>query len=299
MTLEAAGELPPTIPVANKKPCGVPYTPLLGDKAFAGWPLKELNREDRCHTCGGETEAGGLVQCDGCELSFHRRCLAATVVPQRRGPWYCQLCKFKYSEAGLTDLTLDDPLLRYLAIGEVPPDAGVRERVERAAQYVEMDGMGIIWLKATKNMPSRCIPPIGRRERIAKRAFREGVFPSGDRLYEVLRIQYFWTGMRADCRSLAATSLVRQMESAKFLSPPYLFPTSKGTRPFMVWSVDSVPKMKPRAPHGGDCIVIAICVFSKWVEIGAPPSLQSKDTADWFYQEVVCRYGCPYAVRTD
>lgn len=49
--------------------------------------------------------------------------------------------------------------------------------------------------------------------------------------------------MKADCRSLAKTNLIRQMEGAKFLSPPYLFPISKGTRPFMVWSVDSIPKM--------------------------------------------------------
>ena len=115
----------------------------------------------------------------------------------------------------------------------------------------------------------------------------------------MLRVNYFWAGMKADCRALAMDSLVRQMEAAKFQDPPYLFPVSKGTRPFMVWSVDSMPKMKPTAPHGGSAIVIAVCVFSKWVELGVPPSLESRHTADWFYQDVISRYGCPYAVRTD
>jgi hypothetical protein len=89
--------------------------------------------------------------------------------------------------------------------------------------------------------------------------------------------------MKADCRSLAYTSLARQIERAKFPQPPYLFPISKGSRPFMVWSIDSIPKLKPSAPHGGDSLVVAVCVFSKWVEIGAPPQLKSRHVADWFY----------------
>ena len=39
--------------------------------------------------------------------------------------------------------------------------------------------------------------------------------------------------------------------------------------------------------------------FSRWIEIGALPSLNSHEVAKWFHNEIVCRYGLPLIVRSD
>ena len=54
-----------------------------------------------------------------------------------------------------------------------------------------------------------------------------------------------------------------------------------------------------QAPGGATDVVVGVCVFSKWVELGVLPDRTSRCVAEWFYQEVICRFGCPAAVRTD
>lgn len=59
--------------------------------------------------------------------------------------------------------------------------------------------------------------------------------------------------------------------------------------------MDSIPNL---AGHRG-LLVVAVDCFSKWVEIGVTKSHSAKETWEWFYSNVICRYGVPYVVRTD
>ena len=52
------------------------------------------------------------------------------------------------------------------------------------------------------------------------------------------------------------------------------------------------------ARNGLDAVIVAICVFSKWVE-AKMIQLNSLNTAKFLHEEIVCRYGMPMAVRTD
>jgi hypothetical protein len=54
-------------------------------------------------------------------------------VPQWPGPWHCPLCRKALRQSGLRDLTLDDPLLRHLATGELPEDEMAARRVLRSS----------------------------------------------------------------------------------------------------------------------------------------------------------------------
>ena len=42
--------------------------------------------------------------------------------------------------------------------------------------------------------------------------------------------------------------------------------------------------------------MVYIDLFSRWIEIGALPSLNSHEVAKWFFNEIVCRYGLPLIV---
>ena len=52
------------------------------------------------------------------------------------------------------------------------------------------------------------------------------------------------------------------------------------------------------ARNGLDAVIVAICVFSKWVE-AKPIQLNSLNAAKFLHEEIVCRYGMPTAIRTD
>ena len=47
-----------------------------------------------------------------------------------------------------------------------------------------------------------------------------------------------------------------------------MIPTYKGLKPFEVWSIDSIPNLG----RTSGLVVIAVCCFSKWVEIGYIPT---------------------------
>lgn len=86
---------------------------------------------------------------------------------------------------------------------------------------------------------------------------------------------------------------------ARFLEPPYLHTTERGAAPFRIWAVDTVVKLTPAAPDGAQDVIVGVDPFTRWVEIGKLPHLTSHETAVWFHEAIVCRYGMPALVRTD
>lgn len=43
-------------------------------------------------------------------------------------------------------------------------------------------------------------------------ALQEGAYPSGDRLYSMLRQGYYWPGLYLDCKEEANACIPRQLE---------------------------------------------------------------------------------------
>ena len=84
-----------------------------------------------------------------------------------------------------------------------------------------------------------------------------------------------------------------------FKPPPYLHPTRKGSQPFITWCLDCITKLDPPAPNGGTTLVVAVDAWSKWMEYRIINPLDSRETARFLYEEIVCCYGVPTFVRTD
>lgn len=78
-----------------------------------------------------------------------------------------------------------------------------------------------------------------------------------------------------------------------------MLPPSKGCHPFALWAVDCLVNLSPPSPHGATTILLAIDPFTKWIELGVLDHLNSHETAVWFHNNIVCRYGTPYAVKSD
>ena len=65
--------------------------------------------------------------------------------------------------AGTKDITLDTPLMQYLATGELPATTGDTKRVKIVGRLAYLDERGRLWLRSGKHGAERLVPPIYQR----------------------------------------------------------------------------------------------------------------------------------------
>ena len=129
---------------------------------------------------------------------------------------------------GVRDITLDAAVMAHVVSGALDQGSSTveRSRVLRVAQwYYWVDGQ--LWLEDASHGPRR-VPPLGERRQIMVSALEALGYPGGGRLYEALRLRYYWAGMRGDCQEVASAQLPYQVEAAKFKPPRFITPTWKG-----------------------------------------------------------------------
>ena len=68
--------------------------------------------------------------------------------------------------------------------------------------------------------------------------------------------------MAKDCEWVCQDHDIAQGERAQFVAPPFIFPTFKGTQPFLTWCIDCIILQDAR-PDGERVIVIAVDAWSK------------------------------------
>ena len=81
--------------------------------------------------------------------------------------------------------------------------------------------------------------------------------------------------MKQDCIAVSQACRPRQVERARFPLPLYLKPCEKAGGPFWIWAIYIIVRVKPVEPGGNSHIIVAVCVFMKWVEIGAIASVDA------------------------
>lgn len=103
---------------------------------------------------------------------------------------------------------MDEPLLRYLAVGYRPSDPKEIARVIRASAFLKMDENHRLWAKS-KGIYDREIPPMKHRMKILSEIATALAFPNGKRLYDLVKERYYWDGMMADCLAVCASLIPR------------------------------------------------------------------------------------------
>ena len=243
--------------------------------------------------------SGGL-QCGLCRHHWHSSCLPAEQTTQGLAiPWHCSCYRASLQRNGVADVTLDAPLLRYLATGKPSPVVEAAQWVIKTARWLRLDSAGRLWATHDVLGWQRRIPPLGERLAILREASCNMGFLGGDKLYEHVRLRYYWRLMQANCIVVAQCLTARQKELACFLEPTYLDVTEHGAAPFRIWAIDTIVKLPLATPDGSQNILVAIDPFTRWMEIGRIPHLNSHEAIVWFYENITCRYWLPYMVRSD
>lgn len=76
------------------------------------------------------------------------------------------------------------------------------------------------------------------------------------------------------------------------------YPTDKGNTPFYTVAIDLATNL-PKTSSNNIHLILAVDTFSKWVELYPINNKKSKGIAEWFFNHIVARHGCPRFIRTD
>ncbi len=117
------------------------------------------------------------------------------------------------------------------------------------------------------------------------------------KIFELLRRQYWWPGMRTAVRRYRRACLVcalRKGQSRSFKPPLQPLPVGG---PFDRVGVDIL--QLPLTLNGNQYALVFIDYLTKWVEVVAIPDQKAETIAQMFVEYVVCRHGAPKELLSD
>jgi Integrase zinc binding domain/Integrase core domain len=117
-----------------------------------------------------------------------------------------------------------------------------------------------------------------------------------DKVFGKLRDQYYWPQMFEDVKQYIRTCDQCQRRG-KFRTPGPLHPITVGD-PFSKIGIDIVGPL-PITSKGNKYIIVATDYFTKWPEAEAVSHATGQRVADFIYQTIICRHGCPKYLLSD
>ena len=117
-----------------------------------------------------------------------------------------------------------------------------------------------------------------------------------DETYRRIKIRYYWPQMFNDVRKYVQSCDECQRRGKNKRSEP-LHPLKVG-QPFDRLGMDIVGPL-PKTKQGNTHIVVATEYLTKWPEARAIPNAKASSVVPFFYEDVICRHGCPKELLTD
>ena len=68
---------------------------------------------------------------------------------------------------------------------------------------------------------------------------------------------------------------------------------------FLVWGIDMIGRIAPKASNGHEYILVAIDYFTKWVEVASYSILKAKHVARFIENNIICCFGVPQEIISD
>ncbi|GBC06766.1 hypothetical protein RclHR1_07020009 [Rhizophagus clarus] len=117
-----------------------------------------------------------------------------------------------------------------------------------------------------------------------------------DETYRKIKIRYYWPQMFEDVRNYVKTCDECQRRGKNRRAEP-LHPIKIG-QPFDRVGMDIVGPL-PQTKDGNKYIVVATEYLTKWPEARAIPDAKATSVVSFFYEDIICRHGCPKEILTD
>ncbi|KAK2999168.1 hypothetical protein RJ639_022612 [Escallonia herrerae] len=192
-----------------------------------------------------------------------------------------------------------DMIVTYLSTGELPSERHeARNLCVKATRYTLVE---VTLYKKSFSLPYlRCLHP--SESIYALQEVHEGICGQhlGGRTLaqKILRQGYYWPTMQRDaieftircdkCQKFAPISHTPVVPLTSIVSPI----------PFTVWGMDLLGPF-PMASGQRRFVIVAIDYFTKWTEAESLATITSAKCEDFFWKNVVCRFGVPRTLVVD
>ena len=127
-----------------------------------------------------------------------------------------------------------------------------------------------------------------------------GPFMNGRMLAKkILRMGYYWNTMEVDCVDFVKSCHGYQTHAnLNHVLPNELY---NMTFPwtFLVWGIDVIGRIAPRASNGHEYILVAIDYFTKWVEAASYSVLKAKHVTHFIESNIICQFKVPQEIISD
>ncbi|KAK3018400.1 hypothetical protein RJ639_003855 [Escallonia herrerae] len=116
--------------------------------------------------------------------------------------------------------------------------------------------------------------------------------------HKILRQGYYWPGMQKDVIKFAKKCDRCQKFSSLTHTPAVPLSILTSLIPFAMWGMDILGPF-PMATGQRRFVIVAIDYFTKWTEAEALATITASKCEEFFWKNVVCRFGVPKILITD
>ncbi|XP_070019289.1 uncharacterized protein [Nicotiana sylvestris] len=134
----------------------------------------------------------------------------------------------------------------------------------------------------------------GEQKRTIRR-HASGFFLSGDVLYKRNPALNLLRCVDAE----EAGRIMHEVHGVLIHAPPTELHPMSAPWTFVVWGMDVIGPIEPKASNGHRFILVAIDYFTKWVEAITLKSITKKVVVDFVHSNLICRFGIPSTIITD
>lgn len=131
------------------------------------------------------------------------------------------------------------------------------------------------------------------------KTFHEGFGHAGKTtVFDLMHLRYWWPSMRADIRDWLSTCPACQMNSRRDRAHHDVMHPLDVPAAFSRWHLDFIGEL-PKTVRGNRWILVAVDYMTNYPIARAVPVASGKAVADFLYEEIVMRFGCPKEILTD
>ena len=183
-------------------------------------------------------------------------------------------------------------VLRYIKNQQYSEFANDNDKrtLRRLAMGFFLDG-DILYKKSKDQMLLRCVSTDEAKKIVHE--IHEGVcgtHASGHVMArQIMRAEYYWMTLENDCISYVRKCHKCQIYADKIHVPPTSLNVMVSPWPFLMWGMDVIGPITPKASNGHHFIFVVIDYFTKWVETTSYASVT----------EIICRYELPERIISD
>ena len=116
---------------------------------------------------------------------------------------------------------------------------------------------------------------------------------------QIMRTRYYWMTLKSDCITYVRKCHKCQIYADKIHVPPSSLHIMVSPWLFLMWGINVIRPITPKASNGHRLIFMVIDYFTKWVKVASYANVTKSVVARFIKREIICRYGLPKRIISD